>query len=71
MGMPNIDPTQCNHRIAVIGGKITRQSDYNKKLSEHEAEISTFNTTRKALPHPGFVTMFQYCSQCGEKLTKL
>lgn len=37
-------------------------------LSEFEAAVEFFNTTRLAVPHPGFSERHVFCFKCGAKI---
>lgn len=59
---------ECDHIVAVIGGVNISQSRWPAAKSEHEAAIHFFNTTRLAVPHPGFEQRCGFCIHCGAKI---
>lgn len=66
--MSEKQPTLCDHIVANIDGRDVPQSAWPLAKSEHEAAIAFFNTTRRAVPHPGFETRCNFCPLCGDKI---
>jgi hypothetical protein len=62
--------TECNHICAAWGVLLIKVSEYATVVEEFRAKVEEFDTTRKAVPHPGQFITFQYCPQCGKKIEK-
>jgi hypothetical protein len=56
--------------IALIAGKTVSKKDWGEKLQEFGEQVIEFNTSRKALPHPGHIIRVNFCSQCGDNVEK-
>lgn len=63
--------TRCetgNCIAGYIGATLVKEKDWQAAYDAHQLEIAHFNTTRKAVPHPGFSVRANYCQNCGRKL---
>jgi hypothetical protein len=56
--------------VALIAGEAVVKKDWDEKLEEFGKAVIEFNTSRKALPHPGHIIRVNFCSQCGENVEK-
>jgi hypothetical protein len=56
----------CRHVIGSIGDyKIVDLK--SPEIERHVRQIQEFNTTRRAVPHPGFMELTRFCINCGAK----
>jgi hypothetical protein len=56
----------CRHVIGSIGDyKIVELK--SPEIERHVRQIQEFNTTRRAVPHPGFMELTRFCINCGAK----
>jgi len=62
--------TECDHLCAAWGVLLIKESEYETVVVEFRAKVDEFNTTRKAVPHPGQFITFEYCPKCGAKIEK-
>lgn len=70
MTTPNATPSKssCDHTIGSHGGRLIRRSKWPQTLGEFAGAVHFFNTTKLAVPHPGFVEAHAFCCDCGTKL---
>ncbi len=61
--------THCDHIIAVISGQFVHAHDWAQKIALLDAKIHFFNTTKQAVPHPGFVARCKFCPSCGAAIS--
>jgi len=71
-----IGDTCCNgsnHFVGFIATKSVRYADLDSTMTALEAEIEHFNVRGRTheVPHPGFVTRFKFCPECGTALQAL
>lgn len=57
----------CDHVVAQIAGALIPKKEFKKAKRDFLKEVNYFNTTTKAVPHPGFMSLFKYCPNCGFK----
>jgi hypothetical protein len=58
----------CDHVIGSHGNRPIRGSMWLAHLASFGSAIRFFNTTRLAVPHPGFTSAHPFCSDCGAAL---
>ncbi len=61
----------CQHQVAQVGGAIATSSDVEILAKAFYAKVADFNIRGgfDQINHPGYLTEFSFCPQCGEKLT--
>lgn len=57
--------TQCDHIVGSVGATYCTAEMWPRYVSEFEASVEFFNTTRLAVPHPGFCERHAFCFKCG------
>ena len=48
-----------------IKGQLVKEKEYGAAYARLQDEIEHFNTTRRAVPHPGFAERAKFCVNCG------
>jgi len=56
--------------VGSIGGATVTEKDWHKSMEAFGAVVVEFNTSRKALPHPGHVIRVNFCTACGTNVEK-
>lgn len=59
---------QCDHIIGSVGAIYCTAETWPQYASEFEAAVEFFNTTRLAVPHPGFCERHAFCFKCGARI---
>lgn len=63
--------TPCkNHLVGMIGIHLVSAVKWNDDLLEYARKVHEFDTSKKALHHPGFFTEFRNCPTCGVKIDR-
>ncbi|MDF4421696.1 hypothetical protein [Vibrio parahaemolyticus] len=60
---------KCAHVLGLLHGKDITEIDCQAVRSFVE-DVREFNTSRKALSHPGWFNLAVHCHKCGAKLDK-
>lgn len=60
-----------NHCAGLIGSALVRVNDWDAGLAAFVAKIDDFNIRgqRDQVEHPGFLTKFKFCTECGADLS--
>lgn len=56
--------------VATIAGLPVSANQWEDQIQEFGKKVIEFNTSRKALPHPGHIMRAHFCSQCGTNVDK-
>lgn len=61
----------CAHQVAMIGSTVVTEENIEQVALEFYAKVADFNIRGgfDQVNHPGFLTEFPHCPNCGEKLT--
>jgi len=57
---------ECNHIVAYRGTQVVTADGYKAARKKMDEDIEFFNTTRKAVPHPGHLKICSFCTKCGK-----
>lgn len=62
-----------DHVAGLAGAKAIRVNDWDAKVDAFAAKIDDFNIRgqRQQVDHPGFLTRYRYCTECGADLRGL
>lgn len=58
----------CDHIVGSVGSIYCTAEMWPRYVSEFEAAVEFFNTTRLAVPHPGFSERHAFCFKCGARI---
>ncbi|MBQ69792.1 hypothetical protein CL689_07125 [Candidatus Saccharibacteria bacterium] len=63
--------SRCLHQVAMIGSAVATEGNISQLALEFYEKVADFNIRGgfDQIPHPGFLTEFLHCPNCGEKLT--
>jgi hypothetical protein len=59
---------KCDHVVAAVGLDLVKESGLVEATDAFNEKIKHFNETKKAVPHPGFIELFNHCTVCGSKV---
>lgn len=54
--------------VGQIGVRPLTADEWPDAQSEHNAAVEFFNTTRRAVPHPGVISHYKFCLECGSAI---
>lgn len=67
----SINSKHCRKGLCIAGrikGQLVKEKDYGAAYARLQADIEHFNTTRRAVPHPGFAERAKFCAHCGRAI---
>ncbi|KQW19752.1 MULTISPECIES: hypothetical protein [Pseudomonas] len=66
-------PAVCDHPVGYIPDELIKANDWNKRLIEFAKTIDEFNECGQSvqIEHPGYVSEFNYCPECGQRLDRV
>jgi hypothetical protein len=66
----NMDDKCENCIVGNIRGENITSDRWPKAFADMKKLIHEFETSKRALPHPGFAVRFNYCPECGHEIEK-
>lgn len=66
--LPACKPGECF--VGSIGGPQVSEKNWEAESNKFGEAVIEFNTSRKALPHPGHIIRVNFCTACGNNVEK-
>lgn len=62
----------CAHHVGYIPPEDVSVEGWNDRLIAFVAKVDDFNVRgqRVQIPHPGFISEFKFCPNCGQKIDR-